>query len=499
MKRLSFLILLITSLFFASCNKPDKVVVFSKEKPFSIEVKKERSFFQAKKISDRLNEMNIPAYLIYQEDSIDGNWYKIFVGAESVEDSILVDKDSYKQELQTDELSIVHFDSLSNFKIVINGDTSIVKETQRIDANKPDVPEVFFQVASQYPQSNALFLKNINFLNLNKEIKETSMLISSSMELDLPRGIGLNKLSAHCFGLSEAVFKDNLFEDRVTMHIARLRPVVNHQNTASIINATNKRHFETAEIFADLILETGEYLLEEKEEIEIQAIKKLYGYKVRIEPRQDYIRTYFVLVDEMLEYLFFSQSTDKTDDELMAILLQIGNDQGLNDYNEFYNAFYTLPDDLPPDDMFLGFTLGKLDWTYAKSRGYAKWANKMVGHWDAMGYFYNQDKGIWSFSLFDMLTQEKQAYIYGTLYSGHNVSGKYERDFYGTKGYAVYNEYRNWYTYKMKKSLAEINFGINRYIFAIGNSLESVFNEDDLTTRAQAMQFQKGGYKIASK
>jgi len=220
---------------------------------------------------------------------------------------------------------------------------------------------------------------------------------------------------------------------------------------------------------------------------------------VIIEPRKDYLRTYYLLVDESLSYVYFSQSTDKTDEELREILKQIGNSKGLMDYDEYYNAFYTLPDHLPTNDSFVGFILTKLGWSYAKERNYASWANKMVGYWDAIGYYYTPEKGVWSFNLFDVLTQEQQSYIYGTLYSGAKIEGKYPKIFYGVDGNAVYHEYVDWYTYKTNKVLSEISFGYGRYIYALGNTIDSEFDESDMAQRAELMQFEKGGYKLAEK
>ena len=60
--------------------------------------------------------------------------------------------------------------------------------------------------------------------------------------------------------------------------------------------------------------------------------------------------------------------------------------EGLNDYDEFYNSFYVLPDQPIDEDIFLGYSIDKLDWSYAKEEGYANWSKAMVGHWNVNGY-----------------------------------------------------------------------------------------------------------------
>jgi hypothetical protein len=111
----------------------------------------------------------------------------------------------------------------------------------------------------------------------------------------------------------------------------------------------------------------------------------------------------------------------------------------------------------------------------------------MVGHWTASGYFWNTRKGFWSFQLFDLLTPPSQNYIYGVLYSGAKSFNKTKTDVYGVNGYFV-NMGFFWY------NSLELNFGINRYVFAIDSEN---LNKKDLMKRAEKMQFKRGGYTKA--
>ena len=113
--------------------------------------------------------------------------------------------------------------------------------------------------------------------------------------------------------------------------------------------------------------------------------------------------------------------------------------------------------------IFIGFTIDKLTWSYAQNKGYAKWAKEMVGHWDASGYFYNTEKGLWSYSIFDMLVTEEQEYIYGGLYA-KDRGGINKVEIYGTEGFAIYKDIINWKTWSTYKKLTEINFGIGRFM-----------------------------------
>jgi UDP-2-acetamido-3-amino-2,3-dideoxy-glucuronate N-acetyltransferase len=49
-----------------------------------------------------------------------------------------------------------------------------------------------------------------------------------------------------------------------------------------------------------------------------------------------------------------AQSTKEDDKEIIDFLSGIGKGEGLVDFDEFYNTFYTMPDNPAEDDVFLG-------------------------------------------------------------------------------------------------------------------------------------------------
>jgi len=246
----------------------------------------------------------------------------------------------------------------------------------------------------------------------------------------------------------------------------------------------NIKSYALALEFSEDILNSGNYDNEHVKEIKISAFKLLTGYKVGLTTKTGVYRSYFVLADTDCEYLIIAQSVGKTEEEMQAILAEVGKSEGLNDYDEFYNNFYVLPSDPEDDDIFLGYSIDKLDWRYAKEKGYANWSKAMVGHWNVNGYFWNKQKGLWTLGLFDLLTPSNQSHIYGKLYSGHKSNDKTQTDVYGVNGYFVNTEFY-WY------NSLELNFGIGRYVFAINSEN---LNRKDMLKRAEKMQFKKGGY-----
>jgi hypothetical protein len=480
-------------LFLLSCGKNERIIEkFSAEKPYAIQIAKERSFYQAEKLSNRLLGMDIDAYMIQYADSIenDGQWYYILANNLEVLDSAKVLRTQLEDQFSLKDLQIVKFDDFQG--AVLQLDSLKQKEKEIVKAKKPDIEEDIFQVINKFPESNALLVQKTFVLNTPEDPKKTKGFDAIySMNMDLPRGISkkliLNKMSA----FSEVIYKDNLYGDQVTLDIGKLREVVPVEHSFSIINSSNSSSFEIAEEYADMILETGDYRFEEKKEITVNSFTKLYGYKVTIEPKKDYFRTYLVLVDATNQYVIFSQSTDKSEEDLIRILEDIGNGNGLLDYSEFYNVFYTMPSGVVGNDQFIGFEIDKLGWRYAKERNYVKWSKEMVGHWCATGHFYNDKKGLWTYTIFDLLTNENQDYIYGSLYSNINESNKYKLDVYGTDGFVIFQEKFNWKTYQTYKKAFEISFGIDRYVSAVNNTENSWFTKAELIERAESLQFEK--------
>lgn len=478
-------------IFLFACDS-GKVEKFSKEKPYAIEIAKERSFYQAEKLKNRLTEMGVKAYMVQHADSTEdaGKWYYILSNSIAVLDTAKSVRSRLEKDLELEDLKIVSYDDFKD--AVFQLDSLKQKEKKKISSNKPDVKEDIFKVINKFPESNSLLVQKTFVINTPSnpdDMKGFSTVYS--FQMDLPRGISTEMMLNKTTAFSEVIYQDNLYGDRVTIDIGKLRNTKPIKNHASILNSENKKNFEIAEPYADLILETGDYLFEEKKEIEIKSYAELYGYKVTIEPKKDYFRTYYVLVDESNQYIFFIQSIDKTKEELNAIISDIGQGKGLLNYNEFYNTFYTLPDTMVSNDMFIGFTIDKLGWSYAKRRGYAEWSKEMVGYWKATGYFFNEKKGVWAYSNFDLLTPSNQNYIYGTLYSKDSGENKQKVNVYDTEGFVIYQDKFNSNTWETYKKTSEISFGIDRYVSAVNNTENSMFKKEDLIKRAESLQFEK--------
>lgn len=479
------------SLFAMCVSCTNDIETVSTEKPFTVQITKERSYYQAKKVHERLMKLGIDAYLLATQDSVDRKWYNVMSGAfvDSLNSAIFMHTLDSTYHLK--KSMIIDTRRLKeDFSIIIPNDKKHqkVEENKRIEANKPNVPKDVIDVTEKFPDNNIFFLEKINILNLS-EPKMFSR-ISGKISMDIPRGIDLWKLSKFCNSIGEVQYQDNLFGDNVTISIMKIKPkydlnkdIIFEKYAVEKPNE-NTKSFALALEFSEDILNSGNYNNESIKEIEIAAFKPLTGYKVGFTTNKGVYRSYFVLSDIDCEYLIIAQSVDKTEEEIQEILSEVGKSEGLNDYDEFYNNFYVLPSNPEEDDIFLGYTIDKLGWSYAKSKGYSNWSKAMVGHWNANGYFWNMQKGLWELGLFDLLTSSSQGHIYGKLYSGQKSYNKTQTDVYGVKGYFINTSF---YLY----SSLELNFGTGRYVIAI-NSRN--LNRKDMMIRSEKMQFKKGGF-----
>ncbi len=484
MKNQKIFICLIVFTMFISCNKSTQVETFSEEKPYSLEIKKERSYFQAEKIVNRLSKMGLDVYVL-TETTDNGVWYRIVSGA--LKDSVEIEQytqmiDSAFHLKPNNVLNYMQLDSATRIPVK----QVTVVERHRIEANQPAVPKEVDDVIGKFPENNMFYLQKISILPLS----EQAIQASKGQTLDLPRGISLRYLAKNeCKALAAVIYEDNLYGDQVTLHVVRCKDQMGVQ-VASIVplrTEHNEASIALCSDMADMILKTGKYDNEQKDIFEANAYTHLSGYKVSFDIKDTH-RVYYIFTDESGDYIYMAQSTKDDDKEIVDFLSGIGKGDGLEEFDEFYNTYYTMPDNPIEDDMFLGYYVDRLTWQYAKERGYAKWAKRMVGHWEATAYFYNPYKGIWSYSLFDLLTTSAEVNIYGTLYR-NSLKQDNKRSIYGTDGAAIYHY--DWWT--DENYLTEVNFGFDRYVVALSGTTS--YNERELIRRAELLQFTRGGYK----
>jgi len=464
------ILFLVLSVF--SCSNKE----INEDIPYAIQIKEVRSYYKAIDLRDRLEGKRIESYIL-SEATDDGNWYRVLTGAEKSIDDIKEYKKSLESIITTDELKIINYQTIQE-NLDLDFEDHLI-ERERLQSKKPNVPERIFDLINKFPDDKNFIVKSFFVTNCPDSLADLGKYRAAynNIKHDLPRGIYMRSLMKKSNAVAEVIYEDNLFGDRVTIDIIELKDNLD-LGFPDDEPLTNQN---IADYFAELILETGNYVFEDKLNIKLSSFQKLNGYKVTIQPKnnKEYLRTYFCLVSKDSKYLVFSQSTDKTDDEIVEIIEGLGETDGLNSYDEFYNAFYTIPANCGIEDTFISIYSKKLTNDYTRRRGYSKWSKKMVGHWSTTAYFNGEDNNSWGVSFFDLLDQSNVDLIYNNLYVDSKKSKRYSQiiDVLNKKGVIATGKYPE-----------ELSFPGNRFVVSINNSNRGRLTSDKMLTIANCLQ-----------
>ncbi|MGB1701334.1 MAG: hypothetical protein ACPHRO_15360, partial [Nannocystaceae bacterium] len=344
----------------------------------------------------RLATMEIDSYIVYGEIEDDGGkWFRVLTGRSASTLELGKVEDSLRQ---THGMPDLEFRAITDFL----SPPEIVRDPKKYDESliagrDPAVPGVVIETMKRFPFSVDYLIESMSVMAAGAS-KEDSKKYSPGhrhINLDLPRGIKKSLLRELCEVYSEVVYEDNIYGDSVTINVIKLRE--NH----GIVGDVSSH-------FAQRILDTGEYDVETADAISIEGSTPLQGFKVTLLTKKGELRTYFVLADPSKRWIFFSQSTKKTDEEMKKFLQMIDKSEGMLAYPEFHNTFYAIPDELGEGEFFVSFSLSRLTRSYARSKNYANWAKAYVGYWSARASFKDPKKGNWTFALYDMLRKDRR-------------------------------------------------------------------------------------------
>ena len=453
--------------------------------PFGLLVKKLRSYHQALPIVERLREMGLPAYTLKNKD--DGGWW-YYVMAQSVLDSVAAD--TVRAQLVArgifEEVAIINVEGLDTAARVDLVEGEIV-ERKRIVAEEPDVPEVVMDIVEKFPVSQAFDLESGLILGRPQVKDRDYMKFREKRRFGhhLPKGITIDRMLEDHLSFAEVVYSDNLNEDEVVMMIGRREMLEDY--TFSFFSVGGFDPYEWTERYVKLMKKARGVRVVEEQRVEVRSFVVLKGYLLVEESKDGERTTHVFLADESGQYLVMAQSEDQTYGEMEGLLRQVGKKEGLKDYDSFYNTFWVFPNLNIKGDLFFGYEFERLDWDYARSKGYSDWSKEMVGHYSARAYMHNKKRGMWTFSLFDLVSEEKQEYVYGTLYSG-GERNRLERTMVRDVEANVVSQ-----VLKRRKFIDEVNFPKGRFVVAVDNSDYSDLNLKELVQRAEILQVFESG------
>lgn len=468
--KIFFILFLVLSLF--SCSNKE----INEDIPYAVQIKEVRSYYKAIDIRDRLEGKRIESYIL-SEATDDGNWYRVLAGAEKSIDDIKQYKKTLESIINTDKLKIINYQTIQK-NLNLDFEDHLI-ERERLQSKKPNVPERIFDLINKFPDDKNFIVKSFFVTNCPDSLADIGKYRAAykNIKHDLPRGVYMQSLMKKSNAVAEVIYEDNLFGDRITIDIVELKDNLD----LGFLDDELLTSQNIANYFAELILDTGNYVFEDKLNIKISSFRKLNGYKVTIQPKnnKEYLRTYFCLVSKDSKYLVFSQSTDKTDDEIVEIIEKLGETDGLNSYDEFYNAFYTIPANCGIEDTFISIYSNKLTNDYTRRRGYSKWSKKMVGHWQTTAYFNGEDNNSWGVSFFDLLNQSNVDLVYNNLYVDSRKSKRYSKiiDVLNKNGVISTGKYPG-----------ELSFPGNRFVVSINNLNRGRLTSDKMLTIANCLQ-----------
>ena len=86
------------------------------------------------------------------------------------------------------------------------------------------MPEKIYDVISKFPDDDNFIVENFFIVNCPDSIKDIRKFREGyNVDHDLPRGISMKSLMKKSECIAEVIYEDNLFEDRVTIDIVKLK------------------------------------------------------------------------------------------------------------------------------------------------------------------------------------------------------------------------------------------------------------------------------------
>jgi hypothetical protein len=171
-------------------------------------------------------------------------------------------------------------------------------------------------------------------------------------------------------------------------------------------------------------------------------------------------------------------SSDFDADQIISFINNLDNDSNLLIFPEVRRNLLVLPnvnDDVERDLMH--FSLKQTDDSYADDRGYVDWSVAIVGHWEACGYFM-QDDEMQSVSFFDLDYDYNAEHVHRLFMKDHSASLVNDDNHPITV-----NDVSGWY--HSNEEGHELSFSKNSHIISIDSvSLE----ETDLSVIAEDLR-----------
>lgn len=416
----------------------------SNEKPYSVLVGKYKEESVAENNKDRLKKDGFDAYVVKTYD--DREYFSFDVNVSAFE----TEEEAEKLLVELQEKGI-HTDGIVNYKDV---EESIAKYNALVKTKdvgkflgKAEIPTVFSldvqDTIREFPINKDFQIESIHIFDL-ENIRKCGKYEGDTQDIDrvLINGDATSVASI-------AHYKDNLFNKNITI----------------LLQKGDK----------------GAYRVERKEGDSSLTLRTAKGeMKCILREEDDSLHLLGANEDGDTFVKMMSESFSK--EEFDVFLNNVSNDSSLLVYPEIRKSLLVLPkenEDCKRD--FLSFSLEKVDASYARDKGYAKWAMPIVGHWQSRGLFNVNDENV-SVSFFDMDYDYNASSVHGMFMDAHRESIINEEN----KPIAL-KRLEGWFVVGRSSQGGEVSFSVKSYIVAV-DAYNSGFDTRELVRLGDDLQ-----------
>ncbi len=448
--------------------------------PYSVLVTKFRNYVEAIKVKERLDHLQDEvAFVLRLKSKEEGIWNEVHVGAKKTRaEAVQVRNRLTASRIPTDGVR-----DYKKYKDKVVTKKEIKKIEAAVDSyteperHTPDLGQNMGKLMAMFPTAGNYSVEKLYLIDAEADLKNRELceeLLETSLpDSNLPLGINKTLLNRHAKRYGCALYQDNLFRSQAWVIVAQPQEKFTDNRTA-LYEAIHTMLSQSVSEFSPSQTEVSKVLMS------MTFTGDLFELKYS-ELRMEHI---YLLEDQDFQYVYFVWLQGFTPAEGDAFLESIDMRQGLYAFDEVLNHVFVLPYIKVKNDTFYFYNLNRLTSGYAAEKDHARWAEEMVGHWNATAY-YDAEEGVVLYSYFDLNLKSQAQRIYDDLYLG----GKNRMPLAKTSDVTVHGLHGIYLTYSENYNRSEINFRAGKYVLAVDGFVTKSAALSDLVERANALQF----------
>lgn len=401
----------------------------SEEKPYSLKVRSYKEEHPAQQNSERLRENDIDAYVVKTYDDESYFSFDVHAGAFETPEESSETKQALA-ELGIDDTELSDYtdikEKMERYDEVVQQDNVLFENAE--NAAMPEFSEAVRKCLADLPVNKHFLIESIAIVDFE------TLAMADSKDLDRFKSL---VTEGNIRALSKAVYFDDLFGKRVEVSVT-----------------------ECAKPFPELDFSRGEAA-----QFALPGEDMLHAFISSDETVHtvEGINTDRTLLVKIVAH-------DFSDDEFTSFMNNAWADSATVIYPQLRKSLCVLPKNAD-NRHFAAFTLFRVGESYAAEKNNANWAIPIVGHWNASGYFLQDNEEI-QVGFYDMDYAHNAERVHGMFMTEH------EKNILSDRNHpATVNGTDAWYT---ETSWKEISFSTKSFIVAVDSWAESSIDENIL-------------------